>query len=132
MDCLDGEECDGLDNDGDGAADEGYPDHDLDGAMDCIDVEECDGLDNDGDQVVDEGFADADGDGVPNCLDDTPFPVEYEEVETVEGGGCATASGGPSAAWLVLGLVALGRRRRRGSVVTGVVPMIAQAAAPLS
>jgi hypothetical protein len=64
------EECDGVDNDGDGAVDEDYPDTDGDGAADCVDVEECDGLDNDGDGQIDEDFAvDSDGDGVYDCRD---------------------------------------------------------------
>ena len=68
-DCLDDEDCDGLDNDGDGVADEGFPDTDRDDLPDCLDVEDCDGLDNDGDGAVDEGFPDTDGDGLADCLD---------------------------------------------------------------
>lgn len=60
------EECDGVDNDGDGAVDEGFPDTDLDGTADCRDAEECDDLDNDGDGEVDEGF-DLDEDHIPDC-----------------------------------------------------------------
>ncbi len=66
---MDAEECDGLDNDGDGTVDEGYTDTDLDGVADCVDEEECDGLDNTGDGAVDEGYADTDGDGVADCVD---------------------------------------------------------------
>ena len=66
-DCIDTEECDGLDNDGDGIVDEGF-DSDGDGIADCYDTEECDGLDNDGDGIVDEGF-DSDGDGIADCYD---------------------------------------------------------------
>ncbi len=40
-DCIDVEECDGLDNDGDGQVDEGYPDSDNDGIADCIDTSTC-------------------------------------------------------------------------------------------
>lgn len=50
------EACDGVDNDGDGDIDEGYPDTDGDGIADCVDREECDCLDNDGDGDVDEGL----------------------------------------------------------------------------
>jgi hypothetical protein len=65
----DTEACDGEDNDGDGAVDEGYVDSDFDGVADCIEVEDCDGLDNNGDGAVDEGYADTDGDGVADCVD---------------------------------------------------------------
>ena len=60
--------CDGIDADGDGYTDEGFPDTDLDGVADCVDEETCDGVDNDGDLEVDEGF-DADGDGIADCFD---------------------------------------------------------------
>ncbi|MFT4978082.1 MAG: hypothetical protein ACI8S6_003990, partial [Myxococcota bacterium] len=63
------ESCDGIDNDCDGTADEGYGDGDSDGIPDCLDTEECDGLDNDGDGDVDEGMADTDGDGTCDALD---------------------------------------------------------------
>lgn len=64
------EACDGLDQDCDGAADDGF-DADGDGLADCFDQEECDGFDNDGDGVVDEDdavdaatwYGDSDGDG---------------------------------------------------------------------
>jgi len=50
--------CNGLDDDGDGAVDEGFPDNDLDGLKDCVDPDD----DNDGDpdftdcQPLDAGF----------------------------------------------------------------------------
>jgi hypothetical protein len=76
------EVCDGLDNDLDGAVDEGFPDTDADGTADCVDLDDdgdgfsdadeitagsdalnaastpevCDGLDNDLDSAVDEGY----------------------------------------------------------------------------
>ena len=65
-DCIDVEECDGFDNDGDGQIDEGFEDVDGDDVADCIDVEECDGIDNNGDGQIDEGF-DGDGDGFGTC-----------------------------------------------------------------
>ncbi|MDP2307099.1 MAG: LamG-like jellyroll fold domain-containing protein [Pseudomonadota bacterium] len=63
------EACDGVDNDGDGAIDEGYVDSDFDGEADCIEVEDCDGFDNNGDGFIDEDYADTDGDGVADCVD---------------------------------------------------------------
>ncbi|HMV66297.1 MAG TPA: hypothetical protein PKA64_05565 [Myxococcota bacterium] len=64
------EACNGLDDDGDGLIDEGYPDSDGDGIADCIDPEErCDGIDNDGDGLVDDGFPDTDYDGIADCVD---------------------------------------------------------------
>jgi hypothetical protein len=88
------EACDGLDNDCDDFADEGFPDLDGDNLADCVDedddgdgvpddkdcgptnpkmgkglTEECDGLDNDCDGVTDEGFPDTDKDGVADCVD---------------------------------------------------------------
>lgn len=61
------EDCDGLDNNCNGIADEGLADADADGTADCADAESCDGLDNDGDGRIDEDFADADNDGVADC-----------------------------------------------------------------
>ena len=90
VDCDDGdpevfpgaeEQCDGVDQDCSGAADEAF-DVDGDGqagcAGDCDDLdpenaqilpERCDGADNDCDGEADEGF-DADGDGVRTCRGD--------------------------------------------------------------
>lgn len=62
------EDCDGIDNNCNGAVDEGLSDVDTDGTADCLDVEECDGVDNNGDGAVDEGYADSDGNGVADCV----------------------------------------------------------------
>lgn len=64
-----GEPCDGVDNDGDGDVDEGWPDTDHDGIADCVDSEECDGIDNDGDGSVDEGLG---------CVADETCAVAYD------------------------------------------------------
>ena len=60
--------CNGIDDNCNDLADEGFGDSDGDGTVDCFDTEECDGVDNDGDGDVDEGYADADGDSVADCL----------------------------------------------------------------
>jgi hypothetical protein len=65
----DREECDGLDNDGDGQTDEGLSDVDSDGVCDDIDSESCDGIDNTGEGNIDEGMPDSDGDGLCDGLD---------------------------------------------------------------
>lgn len=59
-DACDVEECDGIDSDGDGVADNGFPDSDGDGVADCVD--ECP-------EVVN---VDSDGDSVADCADDCP------------------------------------------------------------
>jgi len=53
------EECDGLDNDGDSAVDEGYPDTNPGGPKDCMDSL----VDTDGDTLVNTADADDDNDG---------------------------------------------------------------------
>jgi hypothetical protein len=63
------ESCNGVDDDCDGVADEGFGDSDADGLVDCLDAEDCDGLDNDGDALIDEDFPDTDGDGIADCRD---------------------------------------------------------------
>ena len=66
-DCVDGEECDGKDNDGDGNVDEGFSDADADGI--CGAIDNCP-------TTANPGQADRDGDDVgdacDNCIDD-PF-----------------------------------------------------------
>jgi len=80
------EECDGLDNDCDGAADESFPDTDGDGEADCVDEDD----DNDG--VVDAGDNcpktenpqqnDKDKDGYGDLCDFGCFLPEIDEWET--------------------------------------------------
>jgi hypothetical protein len=87
--------CDGLDNDCDGTADEGF-DEDEDTVTtcdgDCDDDDDqvfpgnpevCDGLDNDCEGGVDDGFPDVDDDGANTCTDcddddDLNFPGNVE------------------------------------------------------
>ncbi len=76
------EVCDGIDNNGDGVVDEGFPDTDADGVADCVDI--CPGyndtLDMDGDGVPDgcdvcagsSDLVDTDGDTVPDGCDICP------------------------------------------------------------
>ncbi|TLF44505.1 T9SS type A sorting domain-containing protein, partial [Maribacter aurantiacus] len=83
-DTCDVEECDGLDNDGDGKVDEGF-DADMDGIADCFD--DCDdNLDSDQDGVPDcsdkcpgyDDNLDSDGDGTPDCMDDCDDTVDTD------------------------------------------------------
>jgi hypothetical protein len=76
------EDCDGVDQNCSGVADEGTSDADGDGQCDLLDVEECDGVDNDGDGRVDEVATDVDGDGVADCVD-----VEACDGEDNDGDG---------------------------------------------
>ena len=96
------EDCDGIDNDCDGAIDEGWDD-DQDGwarcgsPPDCDDndplsfpggVEVCDGLDNDCNGAADDGAAtDADADGFTSDVDcdDADFGIHPEAVEVCDG-----------------------------------------------
>ena len=95
------ERCNGLDDNCNGAIDEGLPDTDGDGVPDCLDddsdgdgdpndtdcapddpdvfhgqTEFCNGIDDDCDGEIDEGFEDFDGDGEADC----------DEVDTDEDG----------------------------------------------
>jgi len=56
------ETCDGLDNDCDGAADEGFPDTDEDGVADCLE-------------------SDKDGDEVPDVEDNCPYDFNTDQAD---------------------------------------------------
>jgi hypothetical protein len=92
IDDCDVEECDGIDNDGDGFIDEGF-DADKDGIKDCFDVEICNGKDDDGDGEIDEGFPDTDGDGIPDCRDNCPDTPNPDQTD-VDGDGIGDACDG--------------------------------------
>ena len=98
-DGCDVEECDGLDNDGDGLIDEGF---DLDGDGyttcngDCDDSNDtvypgaeelCDGLDNDCSGTPDAGESDLDGDGVMTCAGDNCDDVYNPDQWDSDGDG---------------------------------------------
>lgn len=88
-DACDQEECDGLDNDGDGSVDEGF-DSDSDGVGDCVD--ECPGkpdLDEDGDDVTDcvdacpgDPWNDPDFDQVCALSDNCPNTTNNAQTDT--------------------------------------------------
>jgi len=88
------ETCDGVDNDCDEVADEGFPDTDADGVKNCLDTDDdndgdadatdckpldkninqfaqelCDGKDNNCNGAIDEGFPNNDGDTLKDCMD---------------------------------------------------------------
>ena len=88
------EQCNGVDDDCDGIADEGFPDLDMDGKADCVDTDDdddgyidqmdcdplnpainpeapeaCNGVDDDCDGLVDETSIDHDADGQADCVD---------------------------------------------------------------
>ena len=74
------EDCNGIDDNCNDIADEGFADTDGDLIADCVDDESCDGIDNDGDGEIDEGFADSDGDGIADC-------VSEEECDGIDNNG---------------------------------------------
>jgi len=126
------------DDDGRPDADEGVGDTDADGLPDYRDDDDDgdglstaseaegdqdgDGLDNnldpdaDGDGALDgaEGTGDSDGDGLPDYLDDGRDGAGEVPGEHPYGFGCAVAPGGAGLAGLVVVLLGLARRRRRG------------------
>ena len=89
-----GEACNSVDDDCDGATDEGFTDTDADDVADCVDTDDdgdgdpdatdcrpldatihvnaaevCDGVDNNCDGQIDEGYTDHDGDLQADCVD---------------------------------------------------------------
>ncbi len=71
-DCWDTETCDGLDNNGDGVIDEGFPDTDGDGLADCIDDATCGNAMVEPGEICDDG---ANGDDSDGCFDDCTAPL---------------------------------------------------------
>lgn len=79
-DACDEEECDGIDNDGDGEVDEGMEDTDGDGNPDCTDPcpdvadgdEDGDGLLDCADPCLGDPSNDVDGDGICGAVDNCP------------------------------------------------------------
>ena len=105
-DACDTEQCDGVDNDGDGTVDEGFADTDADGAADCVDddddgdgtgdafdcapvdpsrhpgaAELCNGADDDCDAAVDEDPSDVGG----SCGESSVFPCSFGTYQCVGG-----------------------------------------------
>ena len=109
------------DSDGDGTpdADEGEGDSDCDGTPDYLDPDDTDGVCDTGDPAVDTGDFD------PEDRDD-------EDVLWLggdfTGGACSSVPIGAGALPMLLGLVAVGWRRRRRALATAAVVMAAPAA----
>jgi len=94
------EDCNGIDDNCNDLADEGFTDTDGDTIADCVDEETCDGIDNDGDGDIDEGYADSDGDGIPDCASeeecdgiDNNGDGQIDEGFDVDGDGVKTCDG---------------------------------------
>ena len=104
-DACDWEECDGLDNDGNGLVDDGFPDRDGDRANDCID--NCPDTPNTGQynadrdlygdacdncpKVINDDQSDVDSDGVGDVCDncpDTPNPSQFDPDDDGIGTAC--------------------------------------------
>ena len=113
-DACDAEECDGIDNTGEGQIDEGYPDTDSDGTADCVDPCPGDPLnDDDGDGicglsdtcplVADPSQTDSDGDGQGDACEATPlsgnWPTARADVAHSSHARGANALAGMSAQW---------------------------------
>lgn len=82
-DVCDVETCDGIDNDGDGQPDNGFPDTDSDGVADCVDI------------CPNGPETDSDSDGTPDCVDPCPMDSDNDS----DGDGiCMPADNCPSVA----------------------------------
>jgi hypothetical protein len=97
------EACNGVDDDCDGVADEGFVDTDGDGQADCVDPDDdgdgkddaadnCpllanpDQADSDGDGLGDACDSDVDGDGTPNAVDNCPNASNPGQADCDEDG----------------------------------------------
>ena len=91
--------CDGVDNDCNGAVDEGAPDLDQDGTADCVDTDidgdgkpnatdNCPVLGNAGQEDLDQDGigdlcdSDQDGDAIPNAVDNCPGTQNPQQIDT--------------------------------------------------
>ncbi len=109
--------CDSVDNDCNGVVDDGWADEDADGdgVYDCLDpcpVDERDDRDGDGSCDSDDPCPD-DPDDLCDAEDtDDTDPVDTDAPESP--GDCACTTGSAAVPWVLLSLLAVALRRRRG------------------